>query len=405
MTQTVLSTAPAPVTAPLPQAFLAALKSALPGIATPVGLHEPVFTGNERAYVQQCLDSGWVSYNGAFGLKFEEMLTDLTGAGACAAVVSGTVAIEMALRVIGVQAGDEVLSPSLTFVATNNAIAHVGAIPHFIDSEMHSLGIDVAKLADHLDDIAELTPDGPRNRLTGRRLAAILPMHCFGHPVDMDALLAVAERWRLPVIEDAAESLGSTYRGRPCGSLAPIACLSFNGNKVVTTGGGGAILTRDPVLGQRLRFLTSTAKTPHPFEFIHEEVGWNYRLPNLNAALGCAMLETLPERLAAKRALQARYEVAFAGTHRFAMLREPDYAKSNYWLMAAVLSPEDAGERDTILKATHEAGYMCRALWRLNHTLPMFSASPRMPLDVAEAIQPRIINLPSAPQLFNPKSA
>lgn len=405
MTQTVLSPSPTSMTAAPSQTFLAALRAALPGITTPVGLHEPVFTGNERAYVQQCLDSGWVSYNGAFGLKFEEMLTDLTGAGACAAVVSGTVAIEMALRVIGVQAGDEVLSPSLTFIATNNAIAHVGAIPHFIDSDIRSLGVDVAKLADYLDDIAELTQHGPRNRLTGRRLAAILPMHCFGHPVDMDALLVLAERWHIPVIEDAAESLGSTYRGRPCGSLAPIACLSFNGNKVVTTGGGGAILTRDPELGQRLRFLTSTAKTPHPFEFIHEEIGWNYRMPNLNAALGCAMLETLSERLTAKRGLQLRYEAAFAGTNRFTMLREPDYAKSNYWLMAAVLAPEDAAERDTILKATQEAGYMCRALWRLNHTLPMFGASPRMPLETAEAIQPRIINIPSAPQLFNPKSA
>lgn len=389
-------------TAALSLALVTALHRVLPDARKPVGLHDPEFSGREWEYVKQCLDTGWVSYNGAFVSRFEEMLVDLTGAGACAAVASGTVAIEMALRVVGVAPGDEVLSPSLTFVATNNAIAHVGATPHFIDSESRSLGIDAAKLAAYLDDIAEMTERGARNRLTGRRLAAILPMHCFGHPVDMDPLLELTARWRIPVIEDATESIGSRYKGRACGSLAPIACLSFNGNKIVTTGGGGAILTRDPELGKRLRFLTSTAKTPHPFEFIHEEVGWNYRLPNINAALGCAMLEQLPQRIAAKRALQRRYEQALAGASRIAMLREPDYAESNYWLMAAMLAPEDAPARDAILAATHDAGFMCRAAWRLNHQLPMYADCPRMPLDAAVNLQPRIINLPSAPQLLGP---
>ena len=400
MTQVAISSETSPAQNSLTESFVEALRAVLPKAKLPVGLHDPEFSGNEWAYVKECLDSGWVSYNGSFVSRFEEMLVDLTGAGACAAVSSGTVAIEMALRVVGVELGDEVLSPSLTFVATNNAIAHVGAQPHFIDSDERSLGVDAAKLGSYLTDIAETTDRGARNRLTGRRIAAILPMHCFGHPVDMDPLLAVSEKWGIPVIEDATESIGSTYKGRACGSLAPIACLSFNGNKVVTTGGGGAILTRDPELGARLRFLTSTAKLPHAFEFIHDEIGWNYRLPNINAALGCAMLEQLPDRITAKRALQLRYQHAFAATPRVTMMLEPSYAVSNYWLMVAMLKPEDVSARDAILTATQAAGFMCRAAWRPNHQLPMYRHCPAMPLEAAEALQPRIINVPSAPQLF-----
>lgn len=405
MTQLATSSDGQGKSAPLADSFINALRAALPGVAKPVGLHDPHFGGNEWTYVKECIDSGWVSYNGAFVSRFENMLVDLTQSGSCAAVSSGTVAIEMALRVIGVTTGDEVLSPSLTFVATNNAISHLGAIPHFVDSEVRSLGVDVPKLAAYLDDIAEMTDRGARNRHTGRRIAALLPMHCFGHPVDMDPLIDLATRWKIPVIEDAAEAIGSTYKGRPCGSLAPIACLSFNGNKIVTTGGGGAILARDPALGRRLRHLTSTAKTPHPFEFIHDEVGWNYRMPNINAALGCAMLEQLPARLAAKRGLQARYEAAFANMNRVSILREPAYATSNYWLAAAVLEDCDIAERDALLTATHNAGFMCRAAWRLNHTLPMYQDCPRMPLDGAEDIQPRLVNLPSAPQLLHTEPA
>lgn len=381
--------------------FVDALRATLPQAKGLVQLHDPHFDGNEWTYVKECLDTGWVSYNGAFVSRFEKMLTEVTNAGSCAAVSNGTVAIEMALRVVGVEAGDEVLTPSLTFVGTNNAVAHLGAVPHFIDSEIVSLGIDVAKLADYLDGIAELTDRGARNRLTGRRLAALLPMHCFGHPVDMDPLLALSARWQIPVIEDAAEAIGSRYKGRPCGSLAPVACLSFNGNKIVTTGGGGAIMARDPEVGRRLRHLTSTAKTPHPFEFIHDEVGWNYRMPNINAALGCAMLEKLPQRLAAKRELQKRYETAFAGLNRVSIFKEPDYAESNFWLVAAILEDCSLSERDELLKATHEAGFMCRAAWRLNHQLPMFRTAPRMPLEAAENLQPRLVNLPSAPQLLS----
>jgi perosamine synthetase len=382
-----------------PAGIVAAIRSVVGPSEKPIGLHEPKFTGNEWAYVKDCIDTGWVSYNGAYVAKFEQMLCDLTGAASCAAVANGTVAIEIALRVAGVKADEEVLSPSLTFVATNNAIVHVGAVPHFIDSEERTLGVDPAALADYLKDIAELTADGARNRLTGRRLAAVLPMHVFGHPVDMDALNAVAERWRIPVIEDAAEAIGSTYKGRAGGSLAPIAAMSFNGNKIVTTGGGGAILSRDPEVGKRIRYLTTTAKQPHPWEFIHDEVAWNFRLPNLNAAMGCAGLEQLSGMLAAKRRLQERYEQVFAQMPGVSVFRETEGARSNYWLSALLLDAPDLSLRDAILQECQDAGLMTRACWRLNHHLPMYRGNPRMPLTVAERLQPRIINLPSSPFL------
>jgi perosamine synthetase len=382
-----------------PAEIVAAVRSVVGPGEKPVGLHEPKFAGNEWAYVKECLDTGWVSYNGAYVAKFEQMLCDLTGAASCAAVANGTVAIEIALRVAGVKANEEVISPSLTFVATNNAISHAGAIPHFADSHERTLGMDPEALAAYLQDIAEPTDAGARHRRTGRRIAAILPMHVFGHPVDMDSLNETAARWGIPLIEDAAEAIGSTYKGRPAGNLAPIAAMSFNGNKIITTGGGGAILSRDPEAGKRIRYLTTTAKQPHPWEFIHDEVAWNFRLPNINAAMGCAGLERLPQLLSAKRRLQERYEQVFAGMPGVSMFREPEGSRSNYWLSALLLDKPDLAMRDTVLQACHDAGVMARACWRLNHHLPMYRDCPRMPLDVAERLQPRIVNLPSSPFL------
>jgi perosamine synthetase len=382
-----------------PAEIVAAIRSVVGPSEKPIQLHEPKFTGNEWTYVKECLDTGWVSYNGAYVAKFEQMLCDLTGAASCAAVANGTVAIEIALRVAGVKADEEVLSPSLTFVATNNAIVHVGAVPHFVDSDERTLGMDPDALAQYLNDIAEPTDMGARHRRSGRRLAAILPMHVFGHPVDMDALNEVAARWRIPVIEDAAEAIGSSYKGRSCGNLAPIAAISFNGNKIVTTGGGGAILSRDPEVGKRIRYLTTTAKQPHPWEFIHDEVAWNFRLPNINAAMGCAGLEQLPQLLAAKRHVQEGYEDAFAEMPGVSVFREPAESRGNYWLSALLLDSPDLARRDAVLEACHDHGLMTRACWRLSHHLPMYKDCPRMPLDVAERLQPRIINLPSSPFL------
>ena len=268
-----------------------------------IPLHAPEFSGREWELVKDCLDTGWVSSVGAYVDRFEQLVAEASGVRFGVAVVNGTAALQIALLLAGVLPGDEVIVPALTFAATANAVAHAGAVPHLVDSEASTLGLDPAALANHLDRIADRGPDGPVNRQTGRRIAAVVPMHVFGFPVDMAPLLALAADWNLPVVEDAAESLGSTYRGKPCGSFGRLATLSFNGNKIITTGGGGAIVTDDESLARRAKHLTTTAKVPHRWEFNHDEVGYNYRLPNLNAALGVAQFEQLPQRLGRQASL------------------------------------------------------------------------------------------------------
>ena len=326
----------------------------------PVGLHSPCFEGSEWKYVKDCLDSGWVSSVGSYVDRFEEMLAEICGVNHAVAVVNGTAALQVALQVAGVTRDDEVLMPALTFVATANAAAHLGAVPHFVDSEWRTLGIDCGRLADYLNEIAELTPQGCFNRQTGRRIAAIVPMHVFGHPVDMDPLLDVAVRFGIRVVEDAAEALGSRYHNRPCGSLSRIAAVSFNGNKIITTGGGGAILTDDAALARRAKHLTTTAKLPHRWAYEHDEVGYNYRMPNINAALGCAQLESLPHYLSAKRSLASRYEAAFAGIPGVSFFKEPGFARSNYWLNCLMLDEPSVETRNAILEATNDAGLATR---------------------------------------------
>ena len=288
------------------------------------------------------------------------------------------------------------ISPALTFIATTNAIAYCGASPHFVDSSFKTLGMDAQALGARLDAIAQRGPSGTTNRETGRRIAAIVPMHTFGHPVDMDEIVAIARHWDIPVVEDAAESLGSTYKGHAVGSQARLAALSFNGNKIVTTGGGGAILTNDEELGRRAKHITTTAKLPHKWAFVHDEVGFNYRLPNLNAALGCAQLEQLDGFLASKRRLAAAYDRAFAGVPGVAFAREPEGTTSNYWLNAILLDEAHAGLRDEVLSALNDSGFGARPTWTLMHRLPMFAACPRGDLRVAELIERRLINLPSS---------
>jgi perosamine synthetase len=286
--------------------------------------------------------------------------------------------------------------PALTFVATANAVAHCGAIPHFLEHERATLGISPSALRAHLEAIAEIRDDGSAwNRLTGRRLAACVPMHTFGHPVDMHALLAVCARFGVPVVEDAAESLGSEYHGRPAGGFGRLAALSFNGNKIVTTGGGGAILTDDEELGALAKHLTTTAKLPHPWAYVHDQVGWNYRMPNLNAALGCAQLERLDEFLARKRALAGRYRSAFAGMEGVSFFDEPQGCRSNFWLNALVFAPEHASERDAALAKTHAVGLLTRPAWALMTKLPMFAGCPRMETPIAEELEAGILNIPS----------
>ena len=361
-----------------------------------LALHEPVFAGNEIAYLEHCIKTTFVSSVGKFVDRFENMLEELTGARRAIAVVNGTAALHACFRLAGVGPGDEVMSPALTFIATTNAISYCGATPHFIDSSFETLGMDAQALAARLDAVAQRTSTGTVNRETGRRIAAIVPMHAFGHPVDLDGIAAIARQWAIPLVEDAAESLGSTYKGQAVGSQARLAALSFNGNKIVTTGGGGAILTNDEELGRRAKHLTTTAKLPHKWAFVHDEIGFNYRLPNLNAALGCAQLEQLDGFLERKRSLAAAYDRAFAAVPGVQFAREPEGTGSNYWLNAILLDEVHAGSRDELLTALNANGFGARPAWTLMHRLPMFAGCPRGDLRVAESIERRLINLPSS---------
>lgn len=380
------------------QPILAALRRVLPE-GPSYALHEPEFSGREKDYVVDCIDTGWVSSVGSYVDRFERMLAEYTGAKHAVAVANGTAALHICLLLAGVEHDDEVLIPALTFIATANAVSYCGAVPHFCESEWDSLGMDAAALDGYLGEIAELRGDACYNRATGRRIRALMPMHVFGHPVDLDAMVALAAKWQLVLVEDAAESLGSFRHGLHTGNTGVVAGLSFNGNKTVTTGGGGAILTNDPELGRRAKHLTTTARVKHQWAFIHDEVGFNYRLPNLNAALGCAQMEQLPRFIAQKRVLAQRYLDAFEGVPGARIFKEPAGCQGNYWLNALILDADHAPLRDALLEATNAAGIMTRPVWTLMHRLPMYAACPRMPLPVAEAIEARLVNIPSTARL------
>lgn len=383
----------------LVSAALDAVRSVLGPTESMIALHEPEFAGQEWTYVKDCIDTGWVSSVGAYVDRFERDLRAITGASHAVATSNGTAALHICLLLAGVEAGDEVLMPALTFIATANAVSYAHAVPHFVDSEEATLGVDPLRLQSYLEQIAERRDGASYNRQTGARLRALVVMHVFGHPCDMAALAKLAERWHLMLIEDAAESLGASYQGHHTGNIGQLAALSFNGNKVVTTGGGGAVLTNDPVLGKRAKHLTTTARVPHRWNFLHDEVGYNYRMPNLNAALGCAQLENLPLFIARKRKLAERYGAAFSGVNGLRFLREPEGTQGNYWLNAIVLDPDNASLRDDLLAALNDAGYMSRPLWTLMHRLPMYEACPRMPLATAESLEARVINIPSSAKL------
>lgn len=387
-----MSTAP-----PLAEQIILAIRAVVG--ARPAVLHEPSFAGNEWLYLKECLDSTFVSSVGKFVDRFEADLAAFTGAKHAVAVVNGTSALHIALKLAGVRANDEVLIPALTFAATANAVTYCGATPHLVDSEERTLGVDAAKLRNYLVNHTEKL-DGQRvNRATGRVIRALVPMHVFGHPADMDGLLAVAHDFNLALIEDAAESLGSYYHHRHTGNFGLMGILSFNGNKTITTGGGGAILTDDAELARHAKHLTTTAKVPHAWEYRHDEIGYNYRMPNLNAALGCAQLEQLPTMLAEKRELFQRYQAAFAPLMGVKLMAEPEQCQSNYWLQTLLLDAEHASQRDSILKATNDAGVMTRPAWILMHNLTPFKDCPRMDLTVAQLLSQRLINIPSSAHL------
>lgn len=383
------------------KAVVTAVNRVLPG---PTALHEPTLNGREWKYVKECLDSGWVSYAGDYVHRFERMLEQSAGVQHAVAMTSGTAALHIGLIVCGICPDDEVLVPALTFVATANAVAHAGAIPHFVESDSVTLGISPDLLDEYLSKITNQRDGECINRRTGRRIAAVIPMHVFGHPVDMDSLNEVAGRHNIAVVEDAAESMGSTYKGRFTGTFGRVAALSFNGNKIITTGGGGALLTDDPKLASHARHLSTTAKLSHKWEFRHDEIAFNYRMPSLNAALGCAQLEQLPGFVTAKRLLAEKYAAALAGVAGIGFLSEPDFACSNYWLNAVLLHPaiaHDFVNRDALLAALNAAGTMARPAWSLMHRLPMYADCPRMELPNAESLERRIVSLPSSANLVD----
>ncbi|WP_028306332.1 LegC family aminotransferase [Desulfitibacter alkalitolerans] len=376
--------------------IVSVLKSVLGKGNASIHLHEPKFAGKEWIYVKDCLDTGWVSSAGKYVEEFEEKLAHYTGVKHAVAAVNGTAALHICLMLVGIKQGDEVLLPALTFVATANAVYYCGATPHFIDSDFQSLGINPDKLHDYLEEIAFIRNGFCYNRLTLRPIKAVIAMHTFGHPVDLDQLLAVCQKYNLELIEDAAESLGSYYKKKHTGSYGRLSALSFNGNKIITTGGGGAILTNDSSLAKLAKHLTTTAKLTHPWAFVHDQVGYNYRLPNINAALGCAQLEQIENFIKNKRALAEKYQRAFAKIDGITFFEEPGYAQSNYWLNVLLLDKDYSELRDTLIASTHEQGILTRPSWTLMNKLPMFQSCPHMDLSAAESLEQRIINIPSS---------
>lgn len=364
-----------------------------------VALHEPSFDGNEWLYLKECLDSNYVSSVGKFVDQFELSLASYTGAKFAISVVNGTAALQVALKLAGVNSGEEVLLPALTFVATANAISYLGAIPHFVDSEESTLGIDVLKLREYLCANTEEQSGLCINKSTKRVIRALVPMHTFGHPSNIEQLLAIARDFNLVLVEDAAESLGSFYMGQHTGTFGSLGILSFNGNKTITTGGGGAILTNDESLAVRAKHLTTTAKIAHKWEFDHDEIGYNYRMPNINAALGCAQMEKLSEKIIAKRELFKRYKEAFKLISGASIFEESNNSQSNYWLQTLLLEDDNLSLRDSVLDASNNVGIMTRPAWKPLSDIAPYDNSPAMSLEGANSLYRRAINLPSSPAL------
>lgn len=358
-----------------------------------IPLHVPHFGGNEKKYLIEAIDSTFVSSVGAYVDQFEVMMQNITDTQKAVAVVNGTAAIQVALRLIGVKAGDEVLTQALTFVATANAINYLNATPVFLDVDLDTMGLSPNSVAVFLEEFGDLREDGCYNKKTGKRISACLPMHTFGFPVHLDELIEVCDRWKIQVVEDAAESLGSEYKGKSTGSFGKLGTFSFNGNKIVTCGGGGAIVTNDLKLGEKGKYLTTTAKIPHPYEYVHDEMGYNFRMPNLNAALACAQLEQLSNFLENKRALAKQYESFFA-SNGVKFRTETPNTKANYWLMCVEL--ENKSDRDLFLKATNDNNVMTRPIWQLMYRLPMYSNCQRDKQFNAEFLEERIVNIPSS---------
>jgi len=360
----------------------------------PVPLHAPLFRGNEKKYLSDCIDTTYVSYVGEYVGRFEDAIQQFTGSKYAIAVSSGTAALHVALLLIEVAPGDEVITQPLTFVATANAISYCSAQPVFVDVERSTLGLDPGKLDDFLSQNGILKSDGRcYNKASGRKIAACVPMHTLGHPVRIDQIIEVCQNYHIPVVEDAAEALGSFYKGQHAGTFGDIGIFSFNGNKPVTTGGGGMIITSDQALATKAKHLTTTAKRPHPWEFIHDEVGYNYRLPNINAAVGCAQMECFAGVLENKRTTAQMYDQFFHDIG-IPFIMEPAHARSNYWLNTIVL--KDRQEQEQFLTYSREKGIQTRPVWTLMTNLPMYRHCQCTSLETAQWLEDRLVNIPSS---------
>ncbi len=365
------------------------------------GLHEPVFAGNEKKYLAECIDSGFVSSVGPFVAAFEESVREFVGATHAVAVVNGTAALHLALLAVGVRPGDEVIVPAMSFVATANAVSHAGAIAHFVDVDEATWGIDPGVLRSHLADVGRMKDGQLHNKQTGRPITAIVPMHALGHPVAIEQLVAIAEEFALVVVEDAAESLGSWVGDRHTGLFGRLGVFSFNGNKTITTGGGGVIVTDDEALAKKLKHLSTTARVPDAYEFDHDVVGYNYRMPNINAALGLAQMEQLAGLIRAQRDLFELYAEAFAGSAFGEVRQEPTGTTSNYWLQAISLPEGMKATKDELIKGCVDAGVSVRPLWKPLNRLTPYSSHPSAPTPVTEDLYNRVICLPSSASLVN----
>lgn len=358
-----------------------------------ISLHEPRFRGNEKKYLLDTIDSTFVSSVGPFVERFEAQMKKITNAKKAVAVVNGTASLQVALRLAGVKPEDEVLTQALTFVATANAITYNNAKPVFLDVDLDTMGLSPNAVEVFLDEFGLLKEDGCYNKKTGRRISACMPMHTFGFPVHLDELITICNKWKIPVVEDAAESLGSYYKGKHTGTMGIIGAFSFNGNKIVTSGGGGAIISNNENLGIKAKHLTTTAKKPHPYEYYHDELGYNFRMPNLNAALVCAQLEMLDYFLLEKRKLSRHYKKLFS-EQNVKFRDELDHSKANFWLMAIELN--DLKERNLFLKESNNRGVMTRPIWQLMYRLPMYKDCQRDSNLNAEFLEERIVNIPSS---------
>lgn len=382
--------------------IFAFIKSLYPTQKT-ISLHEPRFWGHEKEYVNQAIDSTFVSSVGEYVNKFESMLAKKLGVpdGHVSAVANGTCALHAALYAVGVKSGDLVITQPLTFIATCNAIKYLGAEPLFIDVDRDTLGLSPLKLAEFLETKCRKSPEGCMHKDSGKKIKACVPMHTFGHAVLIDQLIEICASFGIPIVEDAAESLGSKYKGKDLGTFGDLGVFSFNGNKIVTTGGGGAIYSRDINMAKRVKHLTTTAKIPHPWAFDHDEMGFNYRMPNLNAALGCAQLEQLDGFLDSKRKIAEKYKDFFTTCYkdRIEFVTESKDCQSNYWLNTILL--KNKSERDNFLQASHKAGIFCRPVWNLMTETVIYQDCIKENIQVSQELRDRVVNLPSSVTIPN----